>query len=103
MDGLWMKDCDVPLDFAVEAVAQAAPTPPPPTPPPPTPPPRPPHTHTPVEQKKMMMMMMMILCSPLSSHPMCQGREVSKCDDCDGREVSLQSVGSTQKVFRGVK
>ena len=41
MDGLWMKDCDVPLDFAVEAVAQAAPTPPPPTPPP-----RPPHTHT---------------------------------------------------------
>ena len=24
MDGLWMKDCDVPLDFAVEAVAQAA-------------------------------------------------------------------------------
>ena len=95
MDGLWMKDCDVPLDFAVEAVAQAAPTPPPPTPGP-----RPPHTHTPVEQKKMMMM---ILCSPLSSHPMCQGREVSKCDDCDGREVSLQSVGSTQKVFRGVK
>lgn len=62
-------------------------------------PPTPPHPQ-PLMKRVRAQLVSNVNTSPPPRRVMYQGREVSKCE---WREVSLQSVKGTQKMFRGVK